>query len=131
MQKINPADIAPPLGLYTHGVLVPAHYESLQIAGQVGCDAAGVVPQDIEAQTENCWRNLLAVLRAAGMGMENVVKITTYLTDPADLAAFAKVRSAFLGEARPASTLLIVKALARPEWRVEIDAVAAREIRSV
>lgn len=58
--------------------------------------------------------------------MENLVKTTVFLVDAADLPAFGAARSAVLGPRKPASTLLIVAGLARPEWRVEIEAVAAR-----
>lgn len=60
------------------------------------------------------------------MSFDDVVKLNSYLTDPADLAAFAAVRSARMGAARPASTLVFVPALVRPEWKVEVDLVAAQ-----
>ena len=123
---VAPADIAAPVGAYSHGMVVPAGARTLHVAGQVGIDAAGALPEDFAAQAANCWRNLLAVLAAAGMTMADVVRINTYVTDPADLPALAAVRAGFLGDYRPASTLLVVKALARPGWKIEIDAVAAQ-----
>jgi enamine deaminase RidA (YjgF/YER057c/UK114 family) len=68
----------------------------------------------------------MAILKDAGMDVTCLVKITTFLTDDSNLAENAKVRAGFLGSARPASTLLVVKALARPEWMIEVEAVAFR-----
>lgn len=126
MQIINPSDITAPLGHYSHSILVPAGRDTLHVAGQIGAAADGTVPEAFEDQARLCWENLLAVLRAAGMGVENLVKTTVYLTSAADLPAFAAVRNGCLGAHRPASTLIVAAALARPEWKVEIDAVAAR-----
>ena len=57
--------------------------------------------------------------------MSDIVKVTAFLTDRADYAAYAKVRAEFLGDHKPASTLLVVSALALSEWKVEVEAVAA------
>ena len=120
----NPPQIAAPLGAYSNGIGTPAGGRWLHIAGQVGVAADGSLGQGVEAQAELAWKNLLAVLADAGMDAGDLVKVQHFLVDAADLPAYGAVRSRFLGDARPASTLLIVAALARPEWRVEIDAVA-------
>jgi enamine deaminase RidA (YjgF/YER057c/UK114 family) len=122
----NPTAIAPPLGAYSNGVSAPAGGRWLYVAGQVGVAPDGSLPSSIAAQAEQAWCNVEAVLSDAGMGIDDVVRFTHYLVDADDVAAYGAVRAAHLGAARPASTLLIVAALARPEWRVEIDAVAWR-----
>lgn len=68
------------------------------------------------------------MLEKAGMGVWDPVKVTHYLTNAADIPTYAKVRARFLGEARPASTLLVLPAggLVRPEFLLEIEAVAAK-----
>lgn len=124
MKKHNPSTIAAPAGAYSNGVSAPAGGRWLHIAGQVAIDVDGTVPESFEAQAHVAWRNLLAVLADAGMGVADLVKVNHFLVDANDMAAYAAVRAGYLGEARPASTLLIVQALARPAWRVEIDAVA-------
>lgn len=123
---VNPPDLAAPVGPYSHVVRIPPGFEQIQISGQIGAGADGSVPADIEGQAENCWRNLESALAAAGMGVGDLVKTTVYLIDEADLAAYARVRSRHLGDARPASTLIIAKALVRPDWKVEIEAIAAK-----
>jgi enamine deaminase RidA (YjgF/YER057c/UK114 family) len=89
-------------------------------------DAAGELPADITAQAELAWGHILKMLERAGMSVHDLVKITQYLTRAQDVPAYAKVRARVLGEARPASMLLVVAALPRPQFLLEIEAVAAR-----
>lgn len=124
MKKHNPPTIAAPAGAYSNGISAPAGGRWLHIAGQVAIEADGKIPEGFEAQAHVAWRNLLAVLADAGMGVDDLVKVNHFLVDASDMTTYAAVRAGYLGDARPASTLLIVQALARPAWRVEIDAVA-------
>ncbi len=122
--RILPADVAPPAGPYSHGVAVSGPGTWLHIAGQVGIAADGRLLEGFEAQARQAWTNLVAVLAAAGMDVSHLVKVTTYLTDPGDLPRLGPVRGPFLADARPASTLLVVHALANPAWCFEVDALA-------
>ena len=124
MKVHNPSTIAAPLGAYSNGIATPAGGQWLHIAGQVGVLPDGSLAEGFEAQADAAWRNLLAVLEDAGMGVEHLVKVQHFLLDPADLKAYGSVRARHLGQARPASTLLFVAGLAHPGWKVEIDAVA-------
>jgi 2-iminobutanoate/2-iminopropanoate deaminase len=122
----NPASVAAPIGAYSHGVEVPAGARWLHVAGEVGMAPDGSVPDDIEAQADHAWRNVVAVLESAGMGVEHLVHVNHWLVTESHFAAYAKVRARYLGDARPAATLMIVKALARPELLVEVGGVAAK-----
>jgi 2-iminobutanoate/2-iminopropanoate deaminase len=127
MNKIhNPAKVAPPGGRYSHGVEVPANARWLHISGQVGTAPDGSVPKDVTAQVENCWRNIGAILADAGMGFADIVKGSVFLTSGDDIAAYREARDRIVGDHRPASTLVVVTRLVRPEWLVEIEAVAAK-----
>jgi 2-iminobutanoate/2-iminopropanoate deaminase len=126
LKFFNPRASAAPNGVYSHGVIVPANARWLYVAGQTGVRPDRSVPSTVEEQTEVVWQNILAVLAEAGMGVTDIVKITSFLTRQEDYARFAPVRAKYLGAHRPASTLLVVSALARPEFLVEVEAVAAR-----
>lgn len=89
-------------------------------------DEAGGLPPDITAQAELAWGNILKMLEKAGMTVHDLVKITQYLVRAEDIPAYAKVRARVLGEARPASMMMVVAALPRPDILLEIEAVAAR-----
>ncbi|MBP7564749.1 MAG: RidA family protein [Burkholderiaceae bacterium] len=124
--RINPASMGGEPGAYSSGIKVEGAGATLYVAGQIGIDAKGVAPADFTAQTEQAWNNVKAILAEAGMTLKDIVKTTIYLTDPADYAAFVKVRTAVLDGHKPASTLVYVTALVKPEWKVEIDVIAAR-----
>jgi 2-iminobutanoate/2-iminopropanoate deaminase len=115
------------------GIYRPASYahairagDTLYVAGQVARDAAGdlVGPHDAAAQAAQVYANLGAVLTAAGARPDHVVKVTTYLVDPADGAAATAARLAFFGTHRPPHTGLVVAALGGPEVRLEVEVVA-------
>jgi enamine deaminase RidA (YjgF/YER057c/UK114 family) len=126
MKTLNPNTVAAPGGPYSHGVEIPPNARWLYIAGQVGIAPDGSVAKDFDGQADQCWRNIKAILATAGMGVENLVKCTHFLTRAENVAAYGKVRARHLGEARPASTLLVISALARPDYLVEVEAVAAK-----
>jgi 2-iminobutanoate/2-iminopropanoate deaminase len=126
MRKINPESIAAPGGSYTHGIVVSAAHECLYISGQVGTDANGCVPSDIAAQSENCWKNVVAILKASDMTVENLVKVTVYLKEGVDFATVAAARGRYFGDHRPTSTVIFVSGLVKPEWLVEVEAIAYR-----
>jgi enamine deaminase RidA (YjgF/YER057c/UK114 family) len=122
-RDINAADAPPPAGQYTQAVEATGATRTLYLSGQVGIAADGSVPGDAEAQSALAWRNLHAQLRAAGMEIENLVKITTIVCNPADIGAVRAGRAAVLGTHQPASTL-IIGGLANPAWKVEVEGIA-------
>jgi enamine deaminase RidA (YjgF/YER057c/UK114 family) len=125
-RPVAPASVAAPLGPYSHGIASTGTGTWLHIAGQVGVDASGVLQAGFEAQARQAWSNLVAVLVEAGMDVSHLVKVTSYLVAPGDVPKLGPVRAAFLGTARPASTLVVGASLARADWLFEVDAVAFR-----
>jgi enamine deaminase RidA (YjgF/YER057c/UK114 family) len=122
---INPPGLAKPTG-YTHVVVAPDG-RTVYLAGQVALDSAAqlVGSGDFRAQTEQVFRNLDGALSSIGGSLQDVLKTTTFITDLKNLPALREVRSKHLDAARPpASTLLVVAGLARPEFLIEIEAVA-------
>lgn len=127
MKQHNPRTVAGPLGAYSHAVSAPGAGRWLHVAGQIGLRPDGALALDFVEQAEAAWNNLVAILADAGMDVHDLVKVTHYLVRGTDLIEYGPVRTRHLGDARPASTLIVVHALARPEWMVEIDAVAWKE----
>jgi 2-iminobutanoate/2-iminopropanoate deaminase len=122
----NPDTIHPPLGAYSHQVEVPSGARLLLMAGQVGKMLDGRVPEDPIEQARVALENVRGNLEAAGMGVEDVVKLTWYVVGEMDAQRRREVLMAWLGDHRPTSTFIYVAGLASPEYRVEIDAWAAR-----
>lgn len=127
MAKIhNPPAIAAPIGTYSHGIEVPPNARWLYVAGQVAMRKDGSVPAMIEEQTVVAWENVTAILGSAGMEVTDIVRINQYLTDAGHFPGYASARKRFLADHRPASTVVMVDALVRPEFLVEVEVVAAK-----
>lgn len=113
-----------PTGNYTHGTLVTGAGRTVFVSGQVPwADEAGKVPEDFDTQCRLVWRNVLAVLAEAGMGVRNLAKVTTYLSDRRYRETNSRIRAEVLGDHAPALTIIITDIYAE-EWLLEIDAVA-------
>jgi len=122
---INPPGLTKPTG-YTHVVLA-ADGRTVYIAGQVAFDSTGALvgAGDFRAQAERVYANLRIALASVGATFSDVVKMTTFITDLANVAALREVRGKYLDPARPpANSLIGVATLARPELLLEIEAVA-------
>jgi enamine deaminase RidA (YjgF/YER057c/UK114 family) len=126
MKIHNPPMVADPIGTYSHGIEVPPNARWLYVAGQVGMRKDGAVPPTIEEQTEVAWQNIVAILGAAGMKVTDLVKISQFLVNLEDFPKYAATRAKFLAGHRPASTGLVIRSLVRPEFLVEVEAVAAK-----
>ena len=109
---------------YVHGVEVRAGARWLHLSGQIGVNPDGTRAEGIEAQMERAWLNVFANLESAGMGPENMVKIIVYLVDREYVPVYREARDRMLGDAEPASTVVIAD-LVHPDLLVEIDVVAA------
>ena len=123
---LNPADIAAPNSQYSHGV-EHGPGRRLVIAGQVGLRPDGSLAEGLEAQLSQCWDNLVAVLRAAGMDITDLVKVTIFVTVPNAIATNRRIREEKLQGHAPAATFLQVAGLARPDFLAEIEGEAVKE----
>lgn len=124
-RHLTPETIRAPFGRYHHAVEVRGTERLLFLSGQLGIRPDGSVPEGAAEQTEVALANIDACLAAAGMDRGHLVRLTTFLVDAADRPAFMAVRDGWVPDPPPASTLVIVKALAQPAFRVEVEAVAA------
>jgi enamine deaminase RidA (YjgF/YER057c/UK114 family) len=125
IERINPSSMRPPAEYYAH---VTKAGNMVFVAGQaaVGKDNQMVGVGDITAQAEEVFQQLQECLRAAGSDLSHVVKLNTFLTRPEDNRPVAAVRSKYFRQAGllPASTMVIVSRLARPEMLIEVECIA-------
>ena len=121
-QEIRLDELSPPLSHYTDAVRFG---NLLFIWGIAPLDEAGALVggEDAAAQTHRILEILAKLLRAADAGVEDVLRVTVYLTDINDRTAINPVRHEFFGDSRPASTLIGVNELAVPGMKVEIEAI--------
>ena len=126
----NPPDVHQPLGSYSHQIEVKGHERLLVISGQVGMRQDGAVPEDPLEQIDLAFENIFRNLRAAGMEVKDLIKITYYLVGEIDTTKRRELVTSKLQGHQPCSTLLYVAGLANPIYKVEIDAWASRPERS-
>ncbi len=125
-ERINPPGVHTPQANYSHVTRVG---NTLYISGQLALDPDGnlVGAGDAAAQAEQCYRNVKAIVEHFGGTLDDIVKITQYITDLAYRPLVAGPRDRYLGTPGPASTLVVVKGLAAPDYLVEIEALAIVE----
>jgi enamine deaminase RidA (YjgF/YER057c/UK114 family) len=112
---------------FSHAIEVSGPQRTLYLAGQVGIDEKGHIPGNIEAQCHLVWDRIEKLLQDGKMTLKDVVKTTVLLTFAEYIDGFRKVRAQRLGDNAPASTLMVITALARPEFKVEIEAIASKD----
>ena len=122
-KHVNSAEAPKPIGPYSQGVVAGGF---MFVSGQIPLDPRSneLVEGGIEAQTEQVLKNLMAVLKEAKMGPENVVKTTVFLSDLKDFAKMNEVYARYLGKEPPARSTIQAAGLPRGV-KVEIDVVAA------
>src|SRR3954464_3764287 len=125
----NPETLAKPTVGYSQVAEVTGG-KIVYVAGQVALDKSGnlVGKNDFRAQTQQVFENLKAAVQAAGGDASNIIKLNIYVAEAVDAAqipVIREIRDKFVNTANPpTSTLVVVKRLVRPEWLIEIDAVA-------
>jgi len=124
VKHVNPPALSKPTG-YTHVVEVSGG-RTLYVSGQVALDRTGAVVGrgDLKAQTKQVFENLKAALAACGATLDDVVKITVFVTDASQIQTVRDVRDAYFTKDPPASTAVEVSRLVRPDLMIEVDAVA-------
>src|SRR5882762_5018787 len=120
----NPAAVHAPSSGYSMGLEIGQHRRLLFISGQVPEKSDGSVPEGFETQCEQSWRNIIEVLNSAGLGVEHLVKINTFLTDKSQVVPNRAIRRKMLQGNEPASTVMIAETV-DGKWLLEIEAIAA------
>ncbi len=123
MRGINAPDAPAPAGDYVQAIEVAGASRTLYVSGQIPMAADGAVPEAFIDQARLVWRNVAAQLLAAEMTMDNLVKVTIFLSDRRYIPEYRQVRREFLGERRPALTCIIT-GIFDTGWLLEIEAIA-------
>ena len=124
VRYISTSDAPKPFSRYSQAVEVAAGSRLVFVSGQPGARADGTLPATEQGEHEQAWANVLAILRSQGLGPRDIVAVTAYVTSPAGVPIYRQVRDRMLEGAEPASTL-VISGLADPNWRVELQVVAA------
>ena len=125
VKRTIPPPLSKPTG-YTHVVEVTGPAKTVYVAGQIAFDKDGKIvgAGDMKAQAEQVFKNLQTALETAGATFSDVVKMNTYITDMGKAPVVREVRARYFGDTAPASTLVQVVHLARPELMLEVEVIA-------
>jgi len=127
MNRTIDAGVAARIGTYSDAVEIAPGKRLLFVSGTPGIDSvSGQLPESFVAQADLAWRNVHMILAQAGMGVEDIVKLTQYLVRREDLADYRDIRTRNLREHRPASMLSFVDQLVWPNMLIELEVVAAQ-----
>lgn len=129
MRPLSPPAVAPPFAAYSHGILVRPS-RMVVTSGQLGLAADGHIPEGAEAQAVLCLENIDHILAEAGMTRHNIIRLNTYVTARSHMQGYMAARDIWLADVvcLPASTLMIVTGFTRPEFVVEVEAIAVEEV---
>ena len=131
VHRYDPASMAAPAAAYHHGVEVETGERTICVAGQVGMRPDGTVPENMADQTEQTFLNIQSVLRERGMDIEDLVSTQTFVTSRDDIPGYRVGRERVVGSGddapKWAAATITVAGLTRPEWKIEICAVAAKK----
>jgi enamine deaminase RidA (YjgF/YER057c/UK114 family) len=123
LREISAAD-APPAPTYAQAVEITGATRWLFVSGQIPVSADGAIPASFEAQARLAWANVVAQLRAGNMTLDNLVKVTIFLSDRKYIADYRRIRDEALGGRRVGLTTIIT-GIFDEKWLLEIEAVAA------
>lgn len=122
---IESPKVLKPIGGWNSALEIAKDSRCLITGGVAGVRLDGTFDADIEGQTAQMFQNLIAILEAADMTMDNVVRLSSYLIDIKEYERYSKAREPYIGHRKPAVTLLAINGLPRPGLRVEIEVIAA------
>ena len=124
--KHNPERLFPPYRNYSHAVEIKGNSSLLIISGLNGYLADGrSMPESFEEQGEIIWQHIGTILKSAGMDYQDIVSVRTYLADPSNDEANVQLRVKYLGNNRPASTVVCCQLLEK-KWKLEVEVMAAK-----
>tara|TARA_R110002049_G_scaffold305535_1_gene502483 strand:+ start:17437 stop:17760 length:324 start_codon:yes stop_codon:yes gene_type:complete len=102
----------------------------MTLAGQLGERPDGSCPESVVEQSEQAWQNVLAILAEKDFGISNVAKVTSYIVGEENIDGYVQVHHRVVGAHMPPWTLVVVPALGRPHYKVEVDVTAAGTVEA-
>ena len=127
MRELTPRALREPFGNYAHGVEIPNGWRIIKTSGQLGIGSDNSIPQSVYDQACICFENIRHILKEGGMKPTDVVQVSAYVTNRDFFPDYMRARDEFIGDTDclPCSTLLIVSGFTKPEFKVEVEVLAA------
>lgn len=125
VKRVNPDQIAKPVGKYSHVTKISKDAEWYVFSGQIGIDPNNHIPDDLNQQVTNTMRNIVELLSSQKLTPDNVVKINIWATEEIDWDHFYQVWTDVFGTTPPSMTIAYIRGLGLPELKIELDVWAA------
>jgi len=126
MRVLEAIGLRRPFGRYSHGLEVRSGGRLVITSGQLGINPDDSIPQSVEKQAELCFEAIRTILAEADMDFGDVVRLGAFVTSREYFAPYMAVRDRYVAEPLPTSTLVVVSGFTRPEFKVEVEAMAIR-----
>ncbi len=127
---VNPPGVASPASHYNHAFYIEPGAAWMTLSGQLGERQDGSCPESVVKQSELAWRNIIAILAAKNFSMRHIVKVTSYIVGAENIDNYVDVHKKVVGDHKPPWSLVVVPALGRPHYRVEVDVTASKAMNT-
>lgn len=124
--RLNPENIPVPVGKYSHVTIIPKNSDLYAFAGQIGVDKNGNIPEDLNEQIHNTFKNIKQILESQNLTSDDVIKVNIWATEEIDWDFLYTEWETLFGQTYPSMTIGYVKALGLPKLKIEIEIWAAK-----
>jgi enamine deaminase RidA (YjgF/YER057c/UK114 family) len=125
--RLNPENFPAPVGKYSYVTIVPRNSDLYTFSGQIGVDVDGNIPESLNDQVHNTFKNIERILKSQNLDSDDVIKVNIWATEKIDWEFLYAEWESLFGESYPSMTIAYIKALGLPELKIEIEVWAAKQ----
>ncbi|PJR05018.1 RidA family protein [Avrilella dinanensis] len=125
--RLNPENIPIPVGKYSHVTIIPKNSDLYTFSGQIGVDNNGNIPENLNEQVDNTFKNIQQILESQNLTSDDVIKVNIWATEEINWNFLYAEWETLFGQTYPSMTIGYVKALGLPEIKIEIEIWAAKQ----
>ncbi len=124
--RLNPENVPTPVGKYSHITIIPKNSDLYTFSGQIGVDKNGNIPEDLNEQVHNTFKNIKQILESQNLTPDDVIKVNIWATEKIDWDFLYAEWEALFGQIYPSMTIGYIRALGLPELKIEIEIWASK-----
>lgn len=125
--RLNPKSISAPVGKYSHVTIIPRNSDLYTFSGQIGVDSKGNIPELLNEQVHNTFRNIEQILESQNLTSDDIIKVNIWATEEIDWDFLYAEWENLFGETYPSMTVAYVKGLGLAELKIEIEIWASKQ----
>lgn len=125
--RLNPKSISAPVGKYSHVTIIPRNSDLYTFSGQIGLDSDGNIPETLNEQVHNTFRNIEQILESQNLTSDDIIKVNIWATEEIDWDLLYAEWDNLFGETYPSMTVAYVTGLGLAELKIEIEIWASKQ----